>query len=111
GVNHHQLGAVAPCLLDEGPQVHVVAVNIRSPGDNVLRFGELLRLGAQLLSQNGNEGVAAGGGADGAVQLRGAQAMKEAPVHGSVIQLAQRAAVGVGKDRLGAEVIRDVLQL
>ena len=35
GIDHYQLRAVAPRFHDERPQVHVVAVDIRAPGDDV----------------------------------------------------------------------------
>ncbi len=56
-----------------GPQVDVVAVDIGSPGDDVARVAEVLGVGAELASINGDERVAAGGGADGAVELRGSR--------------------------------------
>ena len=33
-----------------------------------------------------------------ALQLRSAQAVKEPPVHGSAVQRAQRASIGIGKN-------------
>ena len=36
-----------PRLHDERPQVHVVAVNVRRPGNDVAGMHELLRLSAQ----------------------------------------------------------------
>ena len=42
------LRALVARFFDERPQVHVVAVNIRSPGDDGARVRKLLRLSAEL---------------------------------------------------------------
>ena len=97
--------------------MNVVAVNIRAPGDDVLGMAERLRLAAQLASHHRDKPLAAGGGADRPVELRRAQAMKEAMVHAGVVQHAQRAAIGVRQDRLraklaayGAQALIDFIQ-
>ena len=109
-IDDHQLGAVAARFLDEGPEVDVVAVDVRAPGDDVARVRELLRLGAELGAVHRLDADFPGDGADGAVQLRGAQAMKEAAVHGRAVEHAERAAVGVRKNGFGAVLARDLLE-
>ena len=37
-IDHHQLRAIASRLFDERPQMNVVAVNVRRPGDDVSRM-------------------------------------------------------------------------
>src|SRR5262249_56944085 len=78
GIDHHQLGAFAPRFLNERPEVNVGPVDVPAPGDDVFRFAELLRFCSQLAPDHCDHGVAAGGGADGAVQLRSAQTVGEA---------------------------------
>ena len=53
------------------------------------------------------QGLAAGLRADGAVELRGAEAVEEAAIHGAVAELADGAGVGVGQDRFGAVLAGD----
>ena len=56
------------------------------------------------MPSNGFQSRLARRGADVAGQLRSAQAMKEPPVHGSAIERAQRAAVGVRQNGLTAKL-------
>ncbi len=49
--------------------------------------------------------LAAGFSADGAIELAGAQAMKEAAVHGAVAELRDGSGVAVGEDGLGAVAV------
>src|SRR5436305_7566298 len=51
-VDDNQLRAVPTCLFYEGPQVNVGAVNVRAPGDYVLRIAEGFHIGAELASKN-----------------------------------------------------------
>jgi hypothetical protein len=107
GIDHHQLRALAAGLDDKGPQVNVVAMNVRSPGDDVAREGELLWFGAQLHPEYGLQTHFPGDGADGAIQLRSAQAVEEATIHGAAVQHRQRAPAGVGKNGFAAEFAAD----
>ena len=68
---------------------------------------ELLGIGAELAAVDGEEGVATGGGADGAVELRGAEPVEEAAVHGAVAEHADGAGIGVGQDGFGAVLLCD----
>ena len=89
------------------PEVNVVAVDVRAPGDDQLRAMKLLGVGAELAAVDGEDGVAAGGGADGAVELGGAEPMEEAAVHGAVAEHADGAGVAVGQDGFGAVLLGD----
>jgi len=110
GIDHHQLAAIAPRLLDERPEVDVVAVNVGCPGNDVFRVAELLGLGTDLPPVNGNHGFAARGGANGAQQLRCTQAMEKPHIHGAAVQYTQVAAIGIGQYRFRAERSADPLQ-
>ncbi len=81
-----KLRAVAPRLDDERPQVHVGAEDVGAPGDDQLGVAELLGLGAVAEAERSGHAGHAGGGADGAVEPRSAQAMEEAAVHAGAIQ-------------------------
>jgi hypothetical protein len=93
-------GAVAACFFDEGPQVNVVAVDIRGPGDDVPGMAEVLRVGAELFSVDRHQGIAACGRADGAIEPRGAEPVKEAAIHGAIAEHTNGPGVGVGQDGL-----------
>src|ERR1019366_1142750 len=58
GIDHHQLGPVAPRLFDERPEMNVVAVNVGGPGDDVLRVTELFGLGPDLAAGEGMRWIA-----------------------------------------------------
>src|SRR5208282_2546109 len=110
GIDDDQLRAFAASLFDEGPEMNVVAVNIRSPGDDVARMRKLLRLGAELDANHRFQAFFAGGGADAALQLRSAQAVEETAVHGSAVERPQRASVRVGQDGFAAVFGNDPAQ-
>ena len=67
-IDHHESCAIAACFLDEGPQVNVIAMDIRGPGNDVPGMAEVFRVGAQLLPIDRHQGIAAGGCADGAIE-------------------------------------------
>ena len=48
GIDDDEPGAVAACLFDHGPEMNVVAVNVRAPGDDQARAMKLLGVGAEL---------------------------------------------------------------
>src|SRR5208337_1705616 len=102
GIDNHQLRAFAASLFDKRPEMDVVAMNVRCPGNDVARVRELLRLGAELDANHRFQALFAGAGANAALQLRGAQAMEETPIHGSAVERAQCASVGVGQDGFAA---------
>ena len=69
-VNDHEFRAVAPRLGNERPQVHVVAVNVRGPRNDVFGMAELLGFGSQLHAQNRFQPCFSSRRADGSIQLR-----------------------------------------
>src|SRR5262249_13799810 len=109
-VDDHQLRAVLPRLLDERPQVDIGAVDVRAPGDDVFGFGEGGDVGPHFAAEHADQSVAAGRGADGAVELRSAQPVEETGVYPLTIQVAERPAIRVGEDRLRSEVLGRLLQ-
>jgi len=73
--------AVAASFFNEGPEVDCYCVDIGGPGDDELRVWGGFRVGAELAAVDGDQGLAAGLRADGAVELRCAEAMEEAAIH------------------------------
>ena len=110
GVDDDEARAVAAGLLDHGPEMDVVAVDVGAPGEDELGEAEVFSGRAELFAVDQVPGDAAGFRADGAVQLAGAQAMKEAAVHGAVAEDADGAGVAVGQDGLGAVAVADLLE-
>ena len=106
-INHHELRAIAPRLRDERPQVHVVAVNVRGPRNDVLGMFKLLRLRPELLAVNGNQACFPSLRTDRAIELRSSEPVKESPVHGAAIEHSQSSAKGIGKNGLAPELRRD----
>ena len=109
-VDDDELAAAAAGLFDEGPQVNVIAVHIAGPDDDQAGEREVLGRSAEASAVNALERGAAGGRADGAVELRGAEPVKEAAVHGAEAELTDGAGVAVGEDALGAELGGDLLE-
>src|SRR6185312_5044669 len=95
GIDDDEPGAVAPSLLDKRPEVDVVAVDVRTPGEDELGEAKVFRRRAQFLSVDQAPGSASGFGANGPVEPAGAKAMEEAPVHGAVAKHADGAGVAV----------------
>src|SRR5438105_7282257 len=93
-VDDNQLRALPPGLFNKRPEVNIVSVNVRRPRDDVLGMAELLGVGANIHAVNRFHSGGAGLCTNISVQLRSAQPMKEPPVHGTVSELAQSAAVG-----------------
>ena len=107
GVDDHQPGALAARFFDEGPQVNVIAVDIRGPGDDVPGMAEVFRVCAQLFPIDRYQGIAACSGADGAIELRGAEPMKEAAIHGAIAEHTHGPRVGIGQDGLRTVLLGD----
>ena len=107
GVDDDEPGAIAARFFNEGPEVDVVAVNVGRPGEDQLRVRESFGVGTELAAINGDEGLAAGLRADGAVELRGAETVEEAAIHGTVAELAYGAGIGIRQDRFGAVLAGD----
>ena len=109
-IDDYKLRAFAASFFDEGPEMNVVAVNIRAPRDNVTRMRKLFGLGSELDADHRLQAFFAGSGADAALQLRGAQAMEETAIHASAVERAERASVRVGQDGFGAVFGNDPAQ-
>ena len=107
-INDYQLRALAPRFLDERPQMNVVAVNVRSPGDDVARVNELFRLGAQFHAENRDQTSLARCRTDCALKLRCAEPVEKSAIHGSAVQCSKRSTVGVRKNGLAAEFRSDL---
>ena len=73
-------------------------------------MAELLGLGAVAEAQRLGEAGAAGRGADGAVQARRAQAVKETAIHAGVVEQPHGPGVAIGQDGFGAELGGDGLE-
>ena len=110
GIDDDEAGAIAAGLLDHGPEMDVVAVDVGAPGEDELGEAEIFGGRAQLFAVDEVPGHAAGFRADGAIELAGAEAVKEAAVHGAEAEHADGARVAVGQDRLGADGVADVLE-
>ena len=106
-VDDDELRAVAARFFNEGPEVDVVAVNVGRPGEDQLRVRESFGVGAELAAVDGDQGLATCLRADGAVELRGAETVEEAAIHGTVAELADGAGVGIRQDRFGAVLAGD----
>src|ERR1700729_2175972 len=85
-VDNHQPGALAPCFFDEGPQVNVIAVDIRGPRDDVPGMAEVFRIRAQLRPVDRYKGTPACRRTERAIELRGAEPVKEPAIHGPIAE-------------------------
>src|SRR5258708_40026558 len=94
-INYDQLRAVPSRFLNEWPQMDVVAVNVRGPGDDVFGVTELLRLGSHVRAVHRPDSCPSSFRANVARQLRRSQPMEKPPIHRTVIEFAQRSAIGV----------------
>ena len=59
GVDDDKLRAVAPRGLDLRPEMDVVAMDVRAPGDDVAGVVEVFKVGADLAAVDGEESFAA----------------------------------------------------
>jgi hypothetical protein len=80
--------------------MQVAANRVAAPDQDELCLGKKLHLHAHLAAQRLHQGFGTGRRADGAVQLRGAQAVEKAPVHALALHHAHGAGVAVGQDGL-----------
>src|SRR5580704_14779054 len=87
-IDDHEFRALTASLLNEWPQVDVVPVNVRRPGNDVAGMTKLLWFGAQLHANNGFQTGFASRRTDVASQLRSSQSMEKSPIHGSAVQRA-----------------------
>jgi hypothetical protein len=70
GIDDDELCAVAAGFFDEGPEMNIVAVDVGGPGDDELGLRKGFGIGAQFAAVDGDQGLATGLRADGAVELR-----------------------------------------
>ena len=106
GIDDDETCAVAAGLVDHGPEVDVVAVDVRGPGKDEFGEAEVFGGDSELFSVDEVPGLAAGLRTDGAVEAAGAEAVEEAAVHGAEAEHADGACVAVGQDGLGTVLRR-----
>ena len=88
-------------LLYQAPEVQVARDRIAAPDHDQLRFGKKFHLHAHLAAQRLYQRLGPGGGADGAVQQRGAQAVEKPRGHALALNQPHGAGIAVGHDRFG----------
>src|SRR5215469_2331921 len=110
GIDENQLPAMAPRLCDEGPQVHVAPMHVAARHNDEAGERAILRGRAESRSVDTLERRGAGGGANRPVELRGAEPIEEAAIHGTVPELADRASVAVRENALRPKLGGDLLQ-
>ena len=112
-VDAPQLGAAALGLLREGPEVQVRRDRVAAPDDDQLALGVVLEMHADLAAVGHRQRLAAGAGADGAVEQRRAELVEEAQRHRLALHHPHRAGVAVRQHGLrlaggdGAQARRD----
>ncbi|MPM26104.1 hypothetical protein SDC9_72605 [bioreactor metagenome] len=115
-VDADQARTVALGLLCKAPEVQVAADAVAAPDEDQPAFGKKFHAHAELATVGVEQRLAASGRADGAVQQRGTQLVKEAAVHALALHHAHGACVAVGQHRLGVaprdgvQARRDVCQ-
>ena len=107
GVDYDEFRPVAAGLFDEGPEMDIVAVDVGGPGDDEARVRKGFGIGAEFAAVDGDDGLAAGFRADGAVELGCAEAVEEAAIHGAVAEDPDGACIGIGQDGFGSVVAGD----
>jgi hypothetical protein len=105
-VDAHQLRAGALGGLRVAPEMQVAADRVAAPDQDQPRLGEVLDAHADLAAEGHRQAFGAGRGADGAIELRGAQPVEETPVHRLALHQAHGAGIAVGQDGLGASRAR-----
>src|SRR5208283_2016201 len=103
----NQLRASAARFHDIRPEMNIVAVNVRGPRADVAGVDKLVRLRAEFDTHDRLQPGLASGGTNGALQLGSTESSEETTVHGPAIQGAQSSAVGIGQNRLAAELGND----
>ena len=103
-VDHIELRPAPPRLHNERPVVDVGAQDVRAPRDDQLRVDNLLGLAAVAEPGGRGEPGPARRRADGPVQLRRAQPVKEPAVHAGPVEKPDRARVAVWENRLRPEL-------
>ena len=99
-VDADQARALSPGLLRQAPEVQVAGDRVAAPDQDQLGLGKELHPHAHLAAQRTRQRLAAGGGADGAVEQAGAQLVEQTPVHRLALHQPHGAGVAVGQDGL-----------
>ena len=99
-VDGNQFGAAPLGLLGQAPEVQVAGDGVAAPDDDQFAFGKEAGVHADLGAIGRGHGSAAGHGADGAVEQRGAELVEEARRHRLALQQAHGAGIAVGQDGL-----------
>ena len=101
-IDHHERGALRPCLLDERHEVDAGGRRVGAPDDDEARLFVVLVADAGHLPVHRLARGARGGGAQGARHARRAEPAEHLRVERVLRQVAVRAAVVEGLDRLAA---------
>src|SRR5581483_11211341 len=109
-IDNDELAALAAGLLNERPEVNVVAVDVAGPDNNQAGMREVLRGCSQPSPIDALERSGSSRGADRAIELRGAEPIEEPAIHRTVAKLADGARVAVRENALRAELSRDLLK-
>jgi len=80
-----ELRTIAAGLNDERPEMHVGAEDVGAPGDDQFGMAELLGLDGMAHAQRVAQTRYTGGGADGAVEPRCAQAVEKTAIHARAV--------------------------
>ena len=99
-IDRDQLGAAALCLLHPAPQMKIGYDRVRAPDENQSRVLELLHVDADGSADRRRVARLAGRGADRPIEQRCAELVKEAAIHGAVLQQPHGARIAVWQDRL-----------
>ena len=99
-VDADEARAIALGLLRQAPEMQVAGNRVAAPDQDQLGLGEELNLHPHLAAQRARERLAAGCGANGAVEQAGAQGVKKAPIHRFALHQPHGAGVAVGQDGL-----------
>ncbi len=109
-IDDDQLCAVAASLFDEGPQMNIVAVDVRGPRDDELCVREGFRVGAEFAAINRDQRLPPVSEQIVRSSCDAPSLMEEPSVHRPVIQNANRPRIGVRQDRFRPMLFCDPLQ-
>jgi hypothetical protein len=93
--------AVSLGLLHLAPEMQVAGNRVAAPDQDQLRLGKELHFHADLAAKRLHQRLAAGSGANGAIQLRRTQPVEEARCHALALHQAHGAGIAVGQYRFG----------
>lgn len=96
-----QLGALALGFLRIAPEMQIAGNAVAAPDQDQLAFGKELHAHAQFAAIGSGKCLAAGAGADGAVQQAGAKLVEKAPVHAFCLHQTHGAGIAVGQYGFG----------